>query len=450
MQDRPLRLVFKTVALLIPSDTPPNALSRCSFSYREALHMRSLTRYAVSISAAAALLSGCGASQTAIPAQALLPTQTLMDRGPQFKVLYHFNIHGDGTHPIAGLINVNGTLYGTTLEGGSSNRGTVYRVSTNGSEKVLHSFVGGSDGSLPVAGLVDVHGTLYGATDSGGSFGNGTVYSISKTGTEKVLRSFRGGADGANPDATLINVNGMLYGTTAHGGSGCGSVGCGTLYRVSTTGSQRVIYRFKGGSGGANMPQSRLLNVNGTLYGTTYLGGSRGCDYDNGCGTVFSITTGGKENWLYSFAGSPHGWYPLAGLVNVDGTLYGTTTQGGGSLYFGIFYSVSTDGSEKMLHRFKWDYADYGGGWDPQTSLIDVNGTLYGTTADGGSFGDYGTIYSMSRTGSVNFLHDFRGADGSLPQGDLIYVNGTLYGTTFYGGRRGKRSCCGTVFALTL
>lgn len=137
----------------------------------------------------------------------------------------------------------------------------------------------------------------------------------------------------------------------------------------------------------------------GALYGTTYLGGSTGCFYHNGCGTVFSITT---------------------------------------------------DGTEKVLHRFGSRHYDYDGGSDPETSLIDVNGTLYGTTADGGSFGDYGTIYSTSKTGSVKFLHDFRGADGSLPQGDLINVNGTLYGTTFYGGRRGKGTCCGTVFALTL
>jgi uncharacterized repeat protein (TIGR03803 family) len=376
-----------------------------------------------------------------------------------YQVLYSFKSHSDGIHPADPLIKVNGTLYGTTTRGGSAGAGTVYDITTTGREKVLHSFGHGSDGAGPSGGLIDVNGTLYGTTGSGGSFrpagcggasgGCGTVYRISTTGAEKVLHSFRLGADGWYPGGGLIGVNGTLYGTTPYGGSGCGSTGCGTVFRITTTGSENAIYRFKGGSDGADLPVSKLLHINDTLYGTTNLGGSRGCYYHNGCGTVFSITTAGKENWLYSFTGGSDGSYPDAGLVNVNGMLYGTTSSGGGSGYYGTAYSINTDGSEKIVYRFSERHSARG--IDPETGLVDVNGTLYGTTIQGGAF-NAGTIFSISTTGEVKVLHDFRGApsDGLYPLGSLIYAHGTLYGTTYYGGGGGKGTCCGTVFALAL
>ncbi len=316
-------------------------------------------------------------------------------------MLYRFRSHADGTRPIAGLVDVDGTLYGTTSQGGSSGHGTVFSVGTSGKEKVLYSFAGGSDGAYPVAGLIDVNRTLYGATDSGGSFDKGTFYSISMTGTEKVLHTFGRGPDGANPDGDLTNVKETLYGTTTYGGSGCGSPGCGTVYRIGTTGSEKVLHSFKGGSDGAYWPQSKLLDVNGTLYGTTYLGGGSGCSYYHGCGTVFSVTTAGLEKLLYRFADGSNGAYPYGGLVKANGALYGTTFGGGGDFYLGIVYSISTGGAEKVLHRFD---ARRSGARAPLSPLTEVNGTLYGTTTQGGG----GTIYSISMTGGMKVLPQFQ------------------------------------------
>ena len=411
-----------------------------------------LTRYALGICATAAMLAGCGGSQPPIsapggvePSRVVAPILSFAHRGTarSYQVLYRFEGHSDGASPLAGLIDVGGALYGTTTKGGASDQGTVYRVSTTGAEKVLHSFGRGSDGAGPEAGLIDVNGTLYGTTPVGGSFTRGTAYSISTTGAEKVLYSFKYGVDGFEPESGLINVNGTLYGTTSYGGTGCGEGGCGTVYRMSTTGSKTIIYHFKGGTAGAYLPEGTLLNVNGTLYGTTYLGGSTGCYYHNGCGTVFSISTSGKENWLYSFAGGSNGSYPVGRLIDVDGTLYGTTTIGGGSSNGGIVFIISTDGAEKVLHRFN---ANGSGAYDPETGLISVKGTLYGTTASGGSFKG-GTIYTMGPTGKIAVLHNFGGgSDGLYPASPLLYMDGTLYGTTSGGG--GKGTCCGTVFAL--
>jgi uncharacterized repeat protein (TIGR03803 family) len=200
------------------------------------------------------------------------------------------------------LIDVNGTLYGATGGGGTHNAGTIFSISTTGKEKVLYSFSGGSDGLWPYGTLIDVNGTLYGTTYAGGSgscivnnfkVGCGTVYSVSLSGRESVLYRFSGGSDGSNPYWGLTNVNGALYGTTPYGGGGkCKTSqspgGCGTVYEVTTSGSESVLHSFTSGTDGAN-PSSSLANVNGTLYGETRYGGveQRGGE---GRGTVYSLT----------------------------------------------------------------------------------------------------------------------------------------------------------------
>jgi uncharacterized repeat protein (TIGR03803 family) len=138
---------------------------------------------------------------------------------------------------------VDGTLYGTTCTGGANGYGTVYKITTSGTERVLYSFAGPpNDGSCPEAGLNNVGGILYGTTICGGANGDtsfcnpggggyGTVYKITTSGTESVLYSFAGPpSDGSGPAAGLTNVGGTLYGTTT--GSGAGSCGCGTVFSI--------------------------------------------------------------------------------------------------------------------------------------------------------------------------------------------------------------------------
>jgi uncharacterized repeat protein (TIGR03803 family) len=409
--------------------------------------------YTLSISAAAALLAGCGGSQPPIATPQSSANRLDRTTGPRtsssssYHVLYSFAGTPDGATPLAGLINVKGRLYGTTQSGGSTGNGVVYRISTTGIETVLYRFAGGSDGRQPQAGLLDVNGMLYGTTylGGGGPSGYGTVYSISTAGAEKVLHSFAGArTDGAYPNAALIDLRGTLYGTTLLGGSKCPNYGCGTVYSISTTGSENVLYSFRGGSDGAQ-PYAGLINVKGTLYGATFAGGSS----DNG--TVYSISTTGVEKVLYRFRGSPDGAHPQGGLVVVNGTLYGTTYQGGSgaSPGNGTVYSVSVAGKEKVLHRFT-------GGSDgvyPTAGMINVKGTLYGTTSLGGSscgIDGCGTVYNISTAGLENVLHRFKnGSDGQAPGADLIDSNGTLYGTTVAGGNGPCLTGCGIVFALS-
>jgi uncharacterized repeat protein (TIGR03803 family) len=255
-------------------------------------------------------------------------------------VLYGFAGSPDGNGPEARLLNVNGTLYGTTVEGGANicDCGTVFSIIPGGKEKVVYSFGAyGNDGAFPESGLIDVKGTLYGTTSGGGTYNKGTVFSITTNGSEKVLYSFGGGsADGASPSAGLINVSGTLYGTTGGGGA----YNNGTVFSITSGGKEKVLHNFSGTDG--QQPLATLINVNGTLYGTTYAGGA-------GLGTVFSITLSGHETVLHSFSestrtGEKDGAYPTSGLSYVNGTLYGTTSIGGGEptvFGSGTVYSIT-------------------------------------------------------------------------------------------------------------
>ncbi|MBV8153652.1 MAG: hypothetical protein JOY98_04485, partial [Candidatus Eremiobacteraeota bacterium] len=377
-----------------------------------------------------------------------------------YKVLYRFGGGSDGATPEAALVAFGGKLYGTTFFGGSAGAGTVFALSPSGRERVLYSFTGGTDGGNPYTSLIPINGVLYGDTTSGGiakchyryyGKGCGTIFSVTTSGKESVLYKFAGGRDGATPQAGLIEVGGKLYGTTAYGGNPACYGGCGIVFEVSTSGVQRTVYAFKGGSDGA-YPVASLTYVNGMLYGTTYQGGRRNR------GTVFEVSLTGKEHVLYAFAGGNDGSNPWSNLVAAGNVLEGTTFFGGGGTGCfmhdgcGTVFSVTTAGVERIIDHFKGS-----DGGSVQATLTDANGKWYGAATRGGSDCDAdrvygcGTLYTLNGSGSIATAYRFKGGrDGAIPQGNLILWGGVLYGTTVVGG--GSSACnggCGTVFALT-
>ena len=393
--------------------------------------------YALRSCAAMALLAGCGGSGTLWnPAIVGLKAER-SHAGVTYDELYSFRTVR-GKHPGAGLILVDGKLYGTTHDGGAYFKGAVFATTTSGRQTVVHSFTDSTqDGANPSASLLDVNGTLYGTTSRGGTDDEGTVFSVTPSGAENVLHSFTGGSDGLSPTAGLISVNGMLYGTTVAGGMNKD----GTVFSITPSGTETALHSFGGSPTDGDAPRAALLNVEGTLYGTTSDGGKYGL------GTVFSITPSGTETVLYSFKGNRSGAYPFTPLISVKGTLYGTTFEEGPSGY-GTVFAITPSGRETVLHSF----AVPGRGEDPTSGLINVKGVLYGTTGNGGSIScdggnGCGTVYSVTTSGKMTVLHRFKGSpgDGRYPDASLVGVNGTLYGTTAYGGTRDS----GTVFALT-
>lgn len=305
-------------------------------------------------------------------------------------VLHNFKGGADGASPIAGLARASGGgLYGTTVEGGASNLGTVFKLNTHGKETVLYSF-SGQDGSYPDAGLLrDSAGNLYGATVEGGASNRGTVFELDTTGTETVLHSFSGGADGRFCylyGSLVRDAAGNFYGTTLAGGAS----DQGIVFKLDTAGHETILYDFTGGTDGGFPYAGLVIDRKGNLYGTTYVGGDLTCNPPNGCGTVYRLSQSGEETVLHAFAGGADGANPTAPLLWVNGNLYGTTYYGG-AFNSGIVFKLRSR-EETVLHSF--DYTNDGG--YPTARLIrDAAGNLYGTASAGGA-SNHGTVFELT------------------------------------------------------
>lgn len=246
----------------------------------------------------------------------------------------------DGSTPIGGVILVGGMLYGTTSAGGKYGNGVIYKVSPSGSGyTVLYNFNtpnspqnSGSQGEL----LLGKDGNLYGTQYGGGKYNQGMFFRIGTNGANfEDLHDFmnvftkNGVNDGANPQGRLAQAsNGTIYGTTELGGT---PNGYGTAWSWSASKGYQQIYRFVAEQfNSANTPHSGLvIDTNGALYGT----GGGGGIYGQGCGAAFKLTPGANGtftyNTMYSFqCHNPNGNIPYNVLLN-DHLVYGTNVQGG-------------------------------------------------------------------------------------------------------------------------
>jgi uncharacterized repeat protein (TIGR03803 family) len=286
--------------------------------------------------------------------------------------------------------------------------------------------------------------------------------------SDTILYAFKGKGDGATPDGNLVrDSSGNLYGTTAIGGkSGCHfiSTTCGVVFKLTSAGTESVLYKFKGSS-----PVGGLVSDNsGNFYGVTVEGGLSESGCGNGCGTVFELAPSGKETQLYAFTGQKDGVGPAGGvLLDSSGNLYGTTLDGGGtsrcggeSAGCGILFSLAAKGSETILHTFAGG-AD--GAHPTGRLLMDSSNNLYGLTGTGGSSDTCGTswngcgaVFKLTSSGTESILHAFAGgSDGAYPVAGLSEdSSGNLYGTTVAGGSYpddcgvGIDEGCGTVYRL--
>jgi uncharacterized repeat protein (TIGR03803 family) len=397
--------------------------------------------------------------------------------------LHSFTGGSDGGRPEDGLIlDSAGNLYGTTPTAGNTSDcggggcGTVFKlspVSGGGyAETLLYSFTDGNDGGYPYGGLIlDNAGNLYGTTNNGGTSDAGTVFKLSPAAggsyTETVLYSFTGvNGDGRQPTSALIFDNaGNLYGTTQYGGSSISSAG--TVFKLSPASggsyTETVLYSFTNGSDGGFSNAGVILDSAGNLYGTTENGGAFLK------GTVFKLSpaSGGSytETVLHSFTEGSDGGGPFAGVIlDSAGNLYGTTAYGGNLIDCGNFgcgtvfkLSPASGGAytETVLHAFT-SGAD---GWDVVGGLVfDSAGNLYGTTVEGGSTSycngyGCGTVFKLSPASGGSYtetvLYSFTNVtDGDSPYAGVVLDSvGNLYGTTIYGGASGPTGA-GTAFEI--
>jgi uncharacterized repeat protein (TIGR03803 family) len=380
-----------------------------------------------------------------------------------------------GANPQANLVwGSDGKLYGTTCNGGDYGDGTVLQITTNGLCSALCSFAY-TNGAHPVSSvLLSRDGNIYGTTQMGGN-GFGVVYCLTPSGTLSTLGSFDFLFNGAFPLSALVeDAAGNLYGTASVGG-GAGT-GSGTIFEIPATNHQLIVgvaalndtphsglvagpgkvyygatfnslYQFSAtdGSvkvfnvaiGGFSIYSAPFLGADGSLYDTTFWGGT------NGYGTAFKFNTNGTLTTLFAFSVSS-GAQPLGGVVqDAAGTLYGTAYNAGPGQN-GTIFSLKTNGVVTNIVVFN----SANGAYPCAGLLLGSNGLLYTTASlGGGGNGSAGGSVVRVATNGLNFtnLVSFYSTNGSYPVGGVISdSSGNLYGTTVHGGFYDY----GTVFKL--
>ncbi len=427
---------------------------------------------AAALCIAATMLAGCGGSLPQSVLSNAIPRDSTVSGRLPYTELYSFD-GANGAEPQSGVVIDNtGAIYGTTIQGGNNNLGTIFKLTPSGSgyaESFLYSFKGGLlDGEYPSGGVIfDADGALYGTTGRGGEYDYGTVFKLTPSGsgyTESVLHSFCADSnctDGAYPRGSLVfGKDGALYGATGSGGDGkpgCGNsvIGCGTVFKMMPFGSgytTTVLYSFcaTNCTDGAFPNGSLVFGKDGALYGTT----SRSCIGQNhDCGTVFKLKRSGSqygETTLYDFASEGYGKGLVAGVIfDKEGALWGSAFFGGGEYSSGLgsVFKLIRSGSV-YTQSFAYEFKGGSDGNNPYGGLaLGKHGVLYGTTAEGGP-DSYGTVFKLTPSGSSyvhTVIHRFTSREGAHPQGNLIFdERGALYGTAASRGIGGS----GAVFKL--
>jgi uncharacterized repeat protein (TIGR03803 family) len=300
-------------------------------------------------------------------------------------VLYTFTGGADGEFPTCNLIfDSAGNLYGTT-QGGGSTRGVVFELSPVGGtwkETVLYSFTGGTDGDTPVSGLiVDSAGNLYGTTLNGGTNNNGTVFELSPS------------ANGWK-EQVIYDVDTSFAGLTMDAAGNIFGAGLNSVFELSPNGkggwNPKVLHAF--GTGGQKylygLQGTPVLDKSGNVYGTRYGGGGVGQVFKLSRGT----TGKWKMQVLQSFTNFTGPW---AGIVfDKAGNIYGTTYHGGDYGYGIVFELVAPVGQGSYTEKVLWNFTGTDGQY-PSSVILDTAGNLYGTAQRGGDQGGWGAVFEV-------------------------------------------------------
>ena len=352
----------------------------------------------------------------------------------QYTVLHHFaGAPSDGRQAGGDLVRIGTAFYGTSIYGGTSDWGTIYKIEADGTGfALLHSFTGGAgDGDWPEGSLILFKGKLYGMAHYGGNGNFGVIYRINPDGTEfTVLHSFAGGNDdGAHPSGRLFGKGSDLFGMTKLGGPN----NMGTIFKMKADGSGfGLLHSFAGGAAdGAYPGGGPLIFSGGKLYGMTRSGGAAKK------GVIFAISpkgTGFKILHVFT-GGAADGREPWGGLVAKGTALYGMA-ENGGEEDAGVVFKLKKDGTGfAILHSFG---ASVTNGWGASGSLIFGGKMLYGFTVRGGANSN-GTIFRIKTDGTGFTLLHSLGADadeGDELRGTPVRWKSAKYGTLLLGMTR--------------
>gem|GEM_PF-5230896 len=392
-----------------------------------------------------------------------------------------------GGEPYANLRLFNGLLYGSTINGGQNDSGTIFSfdptnvtfeklfdiTETNSRNRsytaltpfndIMYGVLTSDDFSFPVrnvgtlfsfdpekrdfknlvefgqsneggrypeSGLVEYKRVLYGTTLYGGKYGNGTIYSFDPLmGTHKKLFDFNYTGSGSEPSTELTLNNSIFYGVTRTGGL----YGYGTLFSFDPLSETfQKIHDFDGSNSGSG-PSAGLTLFNGVLYGTTDFGGL------NNDGTLFAFDpTENTYQKLFDFDRTTSGAQPSEALTIYDEKLYGITNWGGIN-NAGVLFSF--DPVVSTYHKiFEFSFNGPFGAW-PSAPLIPFKDKLYGSTRLGGK----GTLFSLDPvSGEMSKQLPIGASLGISPVATLTVFEERIYGLKLRGGKNNY----GTIFQL--
>jgi uncharacterized repeat protein (TIGR03803 family) len=347
-----------------------------------------------------------------------------------FTVLGSFNGPNGGAPQNAGGSSIvqgpDGNFYGTTKLGGATGNGTVFKITPGGTLTAIYSFTGQADGGNPQNGLtLGKDGIFYGTTPT-------SIFKITPSGTLTTLYNATTGSLGIGRFYGLTQASdGNFYGTSFDPAS---------AFQMTPAGVLTVLYRFAGATPDLNQPTNMLIQgSDGNLYGTAMNGN---------VSSVFKMTLSGT---VTKVATLPYDESPAGPLVPAsDGNIYGVS-RGGGINNGGSIFQMTPDGVLNTVYTFCYLPSCYDGE-TPEGGLVQgKDGNFYGTTEGGGQYAA-GTIFKLTLDGPLATLYSFCAqggycSDGAQPEGTLFQSSdGTLYGTTSEGGAANL----GGIFSLQL
>jgi uncharacterized repeat protein (TIGR03803 family) len=435
---------------------------------------RSLTLHSASLADAGTYSVVVGnADGVAVSSGAVLTVTSVTAPGTTLATVYSFSGGNDGGNPNALLRAGNGAFYGTTQNGGTNLAGTVFQMTAAGAVTDLYSFSGGDDGANPQAALIeDADGSLLGTTQNGGASNAGVIYRLSFSGAPQLTAQPAGQTVYAG-DTVLLNVavigaSPLSYqwqknGTNLVNGGNLSGAAARLLALGSVTladiGTYSVI--VSNALGSVRSADAVLSVISSPPFITLQPTNQSPAP---GATVTFAVTAFGNSPLSYQWqrngtnladganlSGSGTSALTLFNVVEADNGTYSvivsnvlsSVTSAGAVL---TVIPVSAPGTRlATLHSFS---STGGGGWPPNGLMSASNGVLYGTTQFGrsNSFSGPGTAFRLTTNGFLTTLVSFAVTNGSLPQAALAQgSDGNLYGTTKYGGT----NFVGSVFQMT-
>ena len=313
-----------------------------------------------------------------------------------------------------------GTLYGVTITGGTTNSGTLFKLTPDHTLTVLENLSLNTIWN-PRAPLVQgPENFLYGTSGNGGAHNAGTIFKMTPAGIRTTVHDFDG-PQGSFPVGSLVKADdGYFYGVTSNDGANQ----IGTVFRMQANGSFSTLQSLSTATG--YRPSAGLTKGTGsTLYGTAYSGGA------NNYGTIFKVDSQGALSVLVNFNGT-NGSYPASELVKgTDGNYYGTT-DGGGSYGDGTAFMMTPNGQLTTLYNFQ----DGLGSKSSQPGLaLGPDHNFYSVTKGDENSGKLGTLYRLTPGGVLSVIVNFSWPNGTYPDAPLaVGIDGNLYGATSAGG----------------